>query len=285
MTPLLPLFLLLLALNASAETIELFPDGAPGEENQTIGEEAWMPLDKPDADPAITRLGNVSQPRIDIFPAEGDGLKPAVLICPGGGYYILAMNHEGTMVADWLNELGYTAIVLTYRVPRREGREPHAAPLEDARRAMELIHANAETWEIDRDQIGVLGFSAGGNLAAHLAYGVETKDLPAHLRPDFAILVYPALLKKDTTDTLNPAFVVTENSPPCFLVHAHNDRGGAHVNGSALFYLALSKREVPAELHIFSDGKHGFGMLERGQPIHSWPSRCEEWLAHLLNHE
>ncbi len=264
---------------AWSQVIELFPDGAPGEENQEIGPETWKPSQKPGADPDITRLTNVTKPRLEIFPAPGDGAKPAVLICPGGGYSILAMKHEGTMAADWLNAQGYTALVLTYRVPRREGREPHEAPLEDARKALELARQNAEAWKLDPDRIGILGFSAGGNLAAHAAYGAQTHNLPPNQRPDFAVLVYPAYLLNEAKDALQSAFKVTPESPPCFLVHAHDDRGGAHVEGSVRLYLELSAKNVAAELHVYSRGAHGFGMLDRGAPISSWPKRCQDWLA------
>ncbi len=273
------------ALPASAQVVELFPDGAPGEANQKVEAEAWQPSTDPGTENEITRLANVSQPRLEVFPAKGDGAKPAVLICPGGGYHILAMRHEGTMVADWLNERGYTALVLTYRVPRRKDREPHEAPLEDVRRALELAHEHAAEWKIDTDRLGVLGFSAGGNLAAHTAYGVGTKDLPANQQVDFAVLVYPAYLLNESGDGISDDFEIHPDSPPCFLVHAHDDRGAATVEGSAAFYQALSAEEISAELHIYSQGKHGFGMLNKGDPIHSWPDRCQDWLALVCEKE
>ncbi len=265
------------------KTVEIWPDGAPHEEGQKVEEEAYLPI-KEGGDPEITRLGNVSKPTMDIFPAAGEGPKPTVVIFPGGGYHILAMKHEGTMVADWLNELGYTALVVKYRVPRREGREPHEAPLEDARKAMELAHENAEAWNLDPEKIGVLGFSAGGNLAAHVAYGKEVATLPKSQQADFAVLVYPAYLQNDEGE-LQDQLAVTESSPPAFLVHAADDRGAAHVDGSAVMYLALSAKQIPVELHIFRDGKHGFGMLDRGNPINRWPAVCADWLKLTLGEE
>ncbi len=279
MKPHLFLLTLLLPLCAHAEpwkTVELWPDGAPNEEGQTVGAEEWKPIREDDPD--ITRLSNVTKPEIAIYPAPGEGAKPAVIVFPGGGYHILAMKHEGTMVAEWLNELGHTALVLKYRVPRRKDREPHAAALEDARQALEFVHSNAEAWKLDPEQIGVLGFSAGGNLAAHVAYGKDVSNRPENQRADFAVLVYPAYLLNEEATGLSEQFVVTDKSPPAFLIHAHDDRKGAHVDGSVRMYLALSAQNIPSELHVYREGGHGFGMLDRGLPVNQWPARCGDWL-------
>lgn len=259
------------------KTVEIWPDGAPNEEGQEVGEEAYLPV-KEGGDPLITRLSNVTNPRIDIYPAPGDGVKPAILIYPGGGYHILAMKHEGTMVAEFLNEIGYTALVVTYRVPRREGREPHEAPVEDARQALQLAHDNAEAWNIDPDQLGVMGFSAGGNLAAHAAYAKGVSDLPKTQQADFAVLIYPAYLQEESGE-LNKSLEITKSSVPAFIAHAHDDRGGAHVNGSITLYMALSEQDtIPTEMHIYSKGGHGFGILDRGLPVNQWPSDLADWL-------
>jgi len=258
-----------------AQTVPLFPDGAPNEENQKIGEESWQPL-KPGEQ--ITRLTNVTKPTLELYPAPGEGAKPAVIVYPGGGYSILAYKHEGTMVADALNKAGFHALVLKYRVPRRAGREPYAAPLEDARKALEITHQKAAEWKIDPERIGVLGFSAGGNLAAHAAYGKGTLELPKEQRPDFAVLVYPAYLLTADNKDLSPVFEIKPESPRAFMVHAWDDRSVAHVDGCARLFLALSAQNVPAEFHAYSKGGHGFGMLDRGVPVNQWADRLIDWL-------
>ena len=264
------------------KTLEIWPEGAPNEDGQAIGEQSY----KPDAKPEIPILQNVSKPTLTIYRADGEAPKPAVIICPGGGYNILADKHEGSSVAEWLTTQGYTALVLRYRVPRRKNREPHEAPLEDARQALLLAHQNAAAWGIDPERLGIGGFSAGGNLAARAAYTKGTLELPNEQQPDFAVLIYPAYLVTDDGESLNPDFEISENSPPAFLAHAYDDgrkRPGfvTHPDGSARLFLALSAVNVPAELHIYRDGGHGFGILDRNLPVNSWPARCEAWLAQM----
>jgi len=224
----------------------------------------------------------------------------AVLVCPGGGYGFIANNHEGVLIAQWFNERGVAAFVLRYRhAPYYR----HPAPLEDAQRAMRIIRARATEWQVDPGRIGVMGFSAGGHLATTLgthydAGNPEATDTIERLfcRPDFLILCYPVITTYPpyahigSRDNLlgenpSPALVellanerqVTADTPPAFLFHTDNDAGVPPEN-SVLFYLALKKAGVPAELHIYADGPHGMGLGLHDPVIGTWPERLADWL-------
>jgi len=267
---------------AAPEEIPLWPGDPP---LAVAGDkpEAYLPPE-PGQDPDITRLGNVSRPTLTVYPAPRQTRTgAAVLVCPGGGYYILAMKHEGTQVAEWLNSLGVTAAVLKYRVPAPPGEPAHRRPLLDAQRAMSLLRARAGDWGVDPQRVGVLGFSAGGHLAAWLLCEGDRRapDYPAgadepSYRPDFGILIYPAYLAAAERQREQPVLRPEQKPGPVFLVHAADDKLGPE--NSLEFFLALKQAEVPAELHVFQQGGHGFGMLRRGLPVHDWPARCAEWL-------
>lgn len=188
---------------------------------------------------------------------------------------------EGTEVADWLNSIGVTGIVLKYRVPRRKDREKHDAPLQDAQRAMSLVRSHADEWGIDTNRIGILGFSAGGHLSATAATNYDKRHYEAidkvdqeSCRPNFAVLVYPAYLVEG--EGLAPEIRVTSETPQTFFAHAGDDRIGAE--NSIGMYLALKKVNVPAELHVFASGGHGFGLRPSDHPASTWPQRCEQWM-------
>ena len=211
------------------KTIPLWPNGAPGEKGD-IGEEKLMPGKSGDT---IIRLTNVTKPTIAIYrPPADKNTGTAVVICPGGGYGILAMNHEGTEVAEWLNTLGVTGIVLKYRVPVRKGQERHAAPLQDAQRAVGLVRSHAQEWGLNPGRIGVLGFSAGGHLAATLSTNYDKRTYEAvdeadkiSCRPDFTLLIYPAyLVTPPENNKLAPELKVTAQTPHTFLVYTEDDR-------------------------------------------------------------
>ena len=259
-------------------TLHLWSNKVPGEKGN-VGEEKLLP---PRGTKAVQRLTNVSDPTISLYkpPADKD-TGAAVLICPGGGYNILAMDLEGTEVADWLNSIGVSGIVLKYRVPRRQSLAKHQAPLQDAQRAMSLVRANAPQWGLDPQRIGILGFSAGGHLSAAAATNDDRRQYEprdAHdktsCRPDFMVLIYPAYLLEGTA--LAAEIRVSKQTPPTFLVHAGDDRISAE--NSARFYLALKQFGVPAELHIYANGGHGFGLRPSKFACSSWPKRCEAWL-------
>ena len=233
----------------------------------------------PEERDAIDRLIDVVNPTISFYPATGNGPRPAVLVCPGGGYYILAWNHEGTDIAAWLQANGISAFVLKYRCPgRRE------AALADAARAMRVIRANAKEWNIDPGKIGTIGFSAGSHLSVRLS-NLSSPDEPyapidemdkTDPRPDFNFVIYPAYLRADgdTWDT-RPELAVSEKSPPAFIFQAEDDR--ELVPSSLAYYIALMKYQVRAELHIVPDGGHGYGMLHNGKASDVWPKLAMDW--------
>ena len=265
-------------------TLPLWPDLAPGEVEGEVGPEEEKPP-KP-GEKGIFRITNVSQPTLTVYPANpAKANGSAVLVCPGGGYGILAYEHEGTDVCQWLNEMGVTGILLKYRVPRRKDRPKHEAPLQDSQRALGLVRKHAKSWGINPSKLGILGFSAGGHLSVMTLTSFhertysridEADDLSC--RPDFGILVYPAyLVDRTTRDSLFPEVVIREDTPPCFFVHTGDDHVPAE--GSALAYLALEKAGVVGnELHLFPFGGHGYGMRKTDRAVSEWPDRAESWM-------
>lgn len=259
--------------------VAVWPAAAPGEKGG-IGEEQVQP-NKP-GEKQVERLTNVSHPTVTVYkPAAAEDSGAAVLICPGGGYHILAMDLEGKEVAKWLNSIGVTGIVLKYRVPRREGQEKHVAPLQDAQRGMSLVRSRAAEWKIDPARIGILGFSAGGHLAAvastnfdQRAYAPVDEIDRTSCRPDFTVLIYPAYLAEGLS--LLPEIRVSGETPPVFFVHAGDDR--ISPENSISMYLALKAAGVPAELHVFGAGGHGFGLRPSEHPVSKWPVLCEQWM-------
>ena len=267
-----------MAVGAAEPTVvKLWPGKAPGE-TKDIGPEKETP---PKNTSDVKRLTNVSEPTITIYkPAKPNGT--AMIVSPGGAYSILAIEHEGTQTCKWLNTLGVTAILLKYRVPKREMQMPdNLAAVQDAQRAVSLTRANAKDWGLDPKRIGMLGFSAGGNLTAwaclaekrHYEPIDDADKLPP--KPDFAALIYPAYLV-DAKGELKPEYKVTKESPPMFFVHANDD--GVTPLSSAMLYSALKKNGVSSELHIFATGGHGYGMKKIPHPVSAWPERCGDWL-------
>lgn len=270
---------------ANPQEFRVWPAMAPGEKGD-IGPERVLP-DEPNRRIVIRRT-DISEPSLTVFPAPAaNNTGTTVLVCPGGGYHILAWDLEGTEVAEWLNSIGVTAVVLKYRVPRREGRPKHEAPLQDAQRAMRLVRARCGEWHGAADRIGILGFSAGGHLAAATSTNAErpsydpidsTDELSC--RPDFTVLIYPAYLVD--AEPLSEEIAVTAKSPPAFLAHAADD--GLTPENSIRYFLALRQHNIPAELHVYSSGGHGFGLRPSEHPSSTWPDRCAAWLRyhHLI---
>jgi acetyl esterase/lipase len=232
----------------------------------------------------IIRIGDISKPTLTIYHAPKDkDTGASILICPGGGYSILAWDLEGTEVAQWLNSVGVTGIVLKYRVPEHLKQIEHFPPLEDAQRGMSLLRSKAKELEIDPKRIGMLGFSAGGNLTALACTNYDRRSYESidevdrvSCRPDFGVLIYPAWLVDDKTLELKPEFPVTAQTPQMFFVHASDDKISAA--SSAVMYLALKHAKVPAEVHIYAKGGHGFGLRPTANPCSTWPQRCEAWM-------
>ncbi|WP_343683713.1 alpha/beta hydrolase [Asticcacaulis sp.] len=243
-----------------------------------------------------TQISNVSQPTLTIYPAQGEPTGATVVVLPGGGYRVLAMDLEGTEVCDWLTPRGITCVVLKYRVPAsgpwwnpdcncRENPKVWMA-LQDAQRALRLLRQGAETYGIDPNRIGVLGFSAGGHLAAAVSTRTEAAYSPVDsadtqsLRPDFAVVLYPGHLWHEPDLTLEPDIKVTPGTPPTFLLHAEDDPVD-DVRHSLVYEAALKKAGVPVEMHLYARGGHAFGLRPTGLPISEWPQRVEIWLARI----
>lgn len=257
----------------------LWPEGAPG----AVGSE--------DAD----------RPALFLYlPPEDRATGAAVVVCPGGGYRTLAMDHEGDQIGRWLNSFGVAAFVLRYRHAPRY-RQP--APLEDAQRAIRTVRARAREWRVSPDRIGIWGFSAGGHLASTAATKFDDGNSAASdpidrlsSRPDFLILCYPVItfsaeqahrgsMRNLLGDNPDPKLIesyssekqVTSRTPPTFLFHTNEDKGVPAEN-SVLFYLALRRAGVPAEMHIFERGPHGVGLAPLDLALSAWPARLADWL-------
>ena len=255
-----------LACAAAPKTELLWPEGAPG----AVGTE--------DAD----------KPTITIYLPERDAVKTGVVVCPGGGYHALAMDHEGRQIAEWLNARGVAAFVLKYRLGPRYH---HPAPMDDVHKAIRTVRERAGEFGIGADRIGVWGFSAGGHLASTAATHFD-----AATRPDFAILCYPVITFSDAYthsgsrtnllgDQPDPKLVellsnekqVTPQTPPVFLFATSDDQA-VPVENSLLFYQAARKAGVPVEMHIYEHGRHGVGLAQSDPVLGSWPRRLEAWL-------
>jgi acetyl esterase/lipase len=250
------------------------------------------------------KIENVSQPTMTVYSPKGRNTGTAVVVFPGGGYKILAIDLEGTEVADWLTSIGITCVLLKYRVPfsgpymdERRGRVYPKAPmaLEDAQRTVGLVRFHAAEWHIDPHKIGVLGFSAGGHVAAGVSTHFEQRLYPAvdaadkeSCRPDFAVALFPGHLWanedldpstiKDEKFELRPDIHVTRETPPTLLLQAENDDVDP-VNESLAYYIALKNAGVPVEMHLYAEGGHAFGLRRTKFPITKWPQLMETWLG------
>lgn len=263
---LVPLLISTLAFAAEPTVTKLWPEGAPG------GPLAIKPP-APDAKPNPNVITNTADPTLTIYRPENPN-GTVVIVAPGGGFRFLSIKHEGTQVCEWLNSIGITAGLLTYRTPTNEEPSPYDKPVADARKAIGIFREHAAEWKIER--IGVLGFSAGGNLVGHLSLD---RDNPG-LRPDFMVMIYGGgFLDKDDKTKFRPGFSVPADAPPAFFLVAHDDKTNP-IEAAAL-YLEYKKQNLPAELHIFTKGGHGFGMRQDGNPINAWPQRCAEWMKSL----
>jgi acetyl esterase/lipase len=270
------------------EVIKLWPGTPPGPARE-VGEErdTTKPEDNLVGGRRIIKLANVSVPEAHVYlPPADQRTGASVVICPGGGFHILAWDLEGTEVAEWLNSVGVTAIVLKYRVPTSQIEPKWLQPVQDAQRTISIVRSRAKEWGLNAEQVGVLGFSAGGHTAARTALtterlyeAVDDADNQSFL-PNASVLVYPAYLSNKDNTKLPEGLAVTKDSPPTFIVHAFDDP--IPVQGSLLLTMALKNANVPSELHVYDTGGHGYGLRPvDSKPVTMWPERCEVWLKRI----
>jgi acetyl esterase/lipase len=244
--------------------------------------------------PEPGEIDNVSRPTMTVYSPKSNNTGAAVVVFPGGGYYVLAIDLEGTEVCDWLTSKGIACVLLKYRVPnsgmhgdgRRQIKPKAPMALEDAQRTVGLVRFHAAEYHIDPHKIGVLGFSAGGHLVADISTHFDKRLYPAvdaadkvSCRPDFAVALYPGHLwiSKQRFE-LNPDIPVSRQTPPAFLLQAENDPVD-NVNNSLVYYIALKNAGVPVEMHLYAEGKHAFGLRRTKFPITRWPDLVETWLG------
>ena len=266
-------------------TIPLWPGAALGAPANLPPEaDTTTAKDKLIAGRSSIRLGNVSTPTLTLYSPKGKNTGATVVVFPGGGYRILSVTLEGTEICEWLNSAGITCVLLKYRVPDTGPYPKSSAALQDAQRALGLVRAHAAEWKIDPNRIGVLGFSAGGYLAAALSTHFDQRLYDAidaadklSCRPDFAVVIYPGYLAlADKNFAPNPEINPTAKTPPTFLLQAEDDP--VHVENAVVYFMALKNAKVPAELHIYTEGGHGYGLRRTVLPVTTWPQSVETWL-------
>lgn len=295
------LFVLTNNIIGQKKVIDIWNGSIPGSIKNNAYYEDTIKLDD-----GKCRIRRVVNPTLTIFTAPAEtATGAAVIICPGGGYTRLAIDNEGEGVVRWLNKAGITAAILKYRLPNDTiMKDKSVAPLQDLQQAVRVLRKNAKDFYVNGNKIGVIGFSAGGHLAATLATRFddiiyETEKISA--RPDFTILVYPVIsmrpdiTHKGSSDCLlgkNPSKELIEkfsnelnvgkNTPPAFLVHAQDDKS-VPVQNSIEYFTALKKYDIPAELHVFTVGGHGFGLAAgRKTTVSQWPDECLKWLKEMI---
>lgn len=266
-------------------TLNLWPHGAPGAPPSSGSEvDTTTTKDTLIAGKPVVRLGNVSTPTLTVYAPPQKNSGAAVVVFPGGGYRILAIDLEGTEVCDWLNTVGITCLLVKYRVPDSGPYPKSSAALQDAQRALRMVRSHAGQWHIDAQRIGVLGFSAGAHLAAALSThfdqrlydAVDDRD-KVSCRPDFAVIIYPGYLAlAEQSFAPNPEIHVTSQTPPSFIVQAEDDP--VHVENSTVYFLALKNAKVPAEMHLYANGGHGYGLRPTDLPITDWPKLVQTWM-------
>jgi acetyl esterase/lipase len=259
------------------DIIYLWPGEVPGEQK-----EKQEPSIQSSQNDNVLRLSEVTNPAIEIWlpdPKTRNGA--AIIICPGGGYRILAYDKEGTEIAAWLNKLGFTAFVLQYRIPdKKEG------ALQDVQRALRIIRNNAAKWKINPEKIGVMGFSAGGSLSARAStlFNIQNYtpvDIADNLscRPSFSMLIYPAYLDQGPNQSLTPELELSKDVPPIFIFQTADDTYG---NSALTMAGALRNAKIPVELHIMANGGHGYGLRPGNLAAETWPLLAEKWLIRIL---
>lgn len=272
------------AAGAEPVTVRLWPDGPPTAMRPMS--EATEKLFASLGGPQPNRVIDVTDPTITVHPAGQPG-GPAVIVAPGGGFMFLSWQHEGTQVCEWLNSLGVTAVLLKYRTPTRDEPEHFTLPVQDAQRALGIVRHRAAEWGIDPGRVGILGFSAGANLAGHAAWDRDDRTYAQDPRlddprgPDFLVFVYGGgFVDKDDPKRFRQGFTVPADAPPAFFIVAHDD--GRNPVEAAMLYLEYKRHGIPADLHVYAKGGHGFGMRRQpGRPVSDWPARAAEWMASM----
>lgn len=265
----------------AAEPLDVWPEFAPGETTRNVGE-TWPAREN--EKPTITRVGKVTRPTMTVHrAAQPNGT--AVVILPGGGFGKVVPDLEGTEAADWLNKHGVTAFVLSYRTT--DGNQPPGwvKPLQDAQRSLALVRSQAGDYQLKPDRIGLVGFSAGGQVSARLLSDggkktydrIDAVDEVTH-RPNFAILIYPWNMYDAAKDSLVEGIQVPKDCPPTYIVHTDDDRSSSL--GAVHFYVGLKKHGIPSELHVYGNGGHGYGLRPViGSQISTWPDHAAHWLG------
>jgi acetyl esterase/lipase len=288
--------MMMFAVAASAAepiVVDVWP-GKPADDLGIEGEEQFFELivdGKPRtiAGRPTKWLTNVTRPTLTIFrPTDTANTGVSLLICPGGGYHKLGWDVEGVEVAEWLNTIGITGIVLKYRCPRRPNEMksvPPDGPLKDAQRAVSVVRSRATEWGLDPRKIGMVGFSAGGHLVGATAtrfeqrtYAPVDKVDDVSCRPDFGVCCYSGYFKFNERGDLSPTVRATATAPPLLFIHAADDPISSFEH-SQTFFTALRHAGAPAEMHVYSSGDHGFGVRKVGHPSDTWTDRCRDWLA------
>jgi acetyl esterase/lipase len=273
---------------AQKTTLLLWPGGNP-EPSKVVGAEVDSTTVTA-AGRSVLHVTNVSKPSLTVYaPAAGKNTGAAALVFPGGSYLRLSYTTEGTDICEWLNSIGMTCVLVKYRVPEDGHYPANVEDLEDAQQAMRITRSHAAEWGIDPHKVGVIGFSAGAHLAVALSthpdfQGKNVAVSSVEARPDFQMVIYPGWLTNPSgAGTVDPALVPTVSVPPTFLVQAENDYT-AHVENVLVYFEALKNAKVPAELHVYTQGGHGFGMGPKELPISGWTGLAEAWLKtiHVL---
>jgi acetyl esterase/lipase len=285
-------FALALVVPASSQTtMPLWPSTPPGAPNVAAGQsehDTTKPTDNMIAGKRVARIGFVSKPTLAFYPASsGKNTGATVVVFPGGAYQILAYDLEGTEVCDWLNGIGVNCALVKYRVPNAGPFPKYTQDLADAQRAVRVVRQHASQWQLDANRVGVLGFSAGGHLVAVLGAHAADPIYPAiddadklSARPDFTLLIYPGYLQSDDDPlTLRPEVKPVALTPPSFLIQTEDDT--AKVENAWLYYEALKQAKVPAEMHLFANGGHGYGLRPTKLPVTHWPDLAATWLRTL----
>ena len=269
-------------VSAEPFTLKLWPEGVP-DQPVPVSEATKKLIASYGTNP--NRVTHVTNPEITIYrPEKPNGA--AVVVAPGGGYMFLSYAHEGTQVCEWLNSIGVTAVLLKYRTPTRDDTVVYEKPVQDARRAIGLVRHHAAEWGLDPRRVGLLGFSAGGNLLGHVVCDrgprawPQKPELDDPRGPDFGVMIYGGgFLEKTDKTRFMDGFSVPKDAPPMFFLVAHDDK--TNPVEAAMLYLEYKKLNLPAELHIYTKGGHGFGMRNDKHPISDWPARCAEWMKSM----